>query len=148
MGTASMNPMATRSRPLPTRRLDVTQVVSVLVVAATSLFGSWLIVGPLRLPSRVDLSIDNATPFDLVVEAGAPGGSGTVIIGTAERGSEVSFEDKIDQGDEWEFSFRYAGVDGGIVRMTRAELEAAGWRVSVPREVGDALVEAGLGPTA
>lgn len=143
-----MNPMATRSRPLPTRRVDLTQVVSVIVVAATAAFGVWLIASPLRLPPRIDLTINNATPFDIIVEAGAADGQGMVMIGTAERGREVRFEDKVDQGDEWEFSFRYAGVDGGVLRVSRSELESSGWRITVPRHVGDALAEAGLGPTA
>ncbi len=148
MGTASMNPMATRSRPLPTRRLDLTQVVSVMVVVATVAFGVWLIVSPLRMPPRIDLTINNATPFDVIVEAGAPDGEGRVMIGTAERGREVRFEDKVDLGVEWEFSFRYGGVDGGVLQVSRSELETSGWRITVPLYVGDALAEGGLGPAA
>lgn len=143
-----VNRTATRPRRAPASRPDLTEALSVLVVAATAAVAVWLVVGPLQLPERVDVTVDNDTPFDLVVEAGTPDGAGSVVLGTAGRGREIAFRDKVDQGDEWVFSFSYGGVDAGAVQLGRAELESSGWRVTVPRRVADVLVDAGLGPTA
>jgi hypothetical protein len=45
------------------------------------------------------------------------------------------------------FRFRYAGVDGGEVVVSRNDLEGSRWRVRVPEEVGTRLTQAGLGPS-
>lgn len=143
-----MSSTATRSRPASTRRLDPARAVPFIVMVATTGAGLWLVVGPLRLPSRVDLTVENRTPFDLVVAAGAADGDGVVVVGTVGRAQQVTLRDKVDQGDDWVFTFRYGGVDGGDLRVGRDELEAAGWRVVVPDRVGDVLLDAGLEPTA
>ncbi len=47
----------------------------------------------------------------------------------------------IDQGDVWVFRFDSQGESGGELRLSRTELEAAGWRVSIPAEVGARLAQ-------
>ncbi len=66
---------------------------------------------------------------------------------TAAKGSTTSAADVIDQGPTWRFPFRAQGRDGGELRISRADLEQAGWSIGVPTPVIDRLRQQGAPPT-
>jgi hypothetical protein len=53
----------------------------------------------------------------------------------------------VDQGEVWLFRFDSQGKTGGELRLNRSELEASGWRIAIPDEVGTRLADAGAPPT-
>ena len=119
-------------------------LLALLVIAA-----SVLVVG-VTLLLRVEHSLRGAPKVpqvevlnrsDLLVDVDVSGASreGWLEVATARPGTVTTTRDVVDQGDTWYFRFRWAGIDGGELRMSRAELEDAGWRISVPDRVVAAL---------
>jgi hypothetical protein len=69
-------------------------------------------------------------------------------LGTASRERTKSVEQVSDQGPRWVFRFSYGGIEAGEVVVARSELQAAGWKLTVPDEAIDRLRRAGLAPSA
>ncbi|MDQ4089069.1 MAG: hypothetical protein M3163_02010, partial [Actinomycetota bacterium] len=67
--------------------------------------------------------------------------------GFARQNATTEVHEVTDQGDVWVFRFDSQGATGGELRLTRAQLEASGWTVSIPAEVGRRLADAGAPPT-
>ena len=89
------------------------------------------------------LTIDNPTAFDVNVEL-ASGADDGVALGTIGREGQSVLEEVADPGGQWTFRFSYAGVDGGDLVLSRADLRSAGWQLVVPAEVGERLLAAGV----
>ena len=68
------------------------------------------------------------------------------MLGQHCPGADTARSQVLDAGDVWIFSFLRGGVDTGEVQLTRDQLEAADWRVSVPDEVVAAIEESGQNP--
>ena len=92
----------------------------------------------LRGAGYVNLSITNASEFDILVEARSthPGWMG---VGYVAPKSTEEIREVADQGPVWIFRFTAQGVVGGELQLSRRALEANEWRVSVPKEVIDQL---------
>jgi hypothetical protein len=98
-------------------------------------------------PDFVDhLTIVDGTAYTVDVDVAGARGDGWVGVGTVGAGRTARFEEVVDQGPTWLIRFSYADVDGGEVRVTRAQLERDGWRVTVPADVATRLAAAGLAP--
>jgi hypothetical protein len=130
----------TRSRPSRADRparsfgrlVRADAIAIVLAIASVLVAGIVLLDGP----SRVDhLTINNPTDYDLTIQL-SPGPDRAwlpfAVIGLR---STREFHDVLDQGDSWEFRFRAQGRDGGAVTVSRAQLEADGWQLSVPADI-------------
>ncbi|MGH8972511.1 MAG: hypothetical protein ACRD0C_04840 [Acidimicrobiia bacterium] len=101
-----------------------------------------------RTPGFPDrLTVENPGTHNVEVDVGDAERDRWLGLGTATRKASRTFESVIDQGDIWVFRFRYGGVDGGEVVVSRDDLEGNGWRVRVPEQVGTRLTQAGLGPS-
>ena len=100
--------------------------------------------GPGTVPR---LTFENPTLYAIEVEVSPGTGTGWTSAGSVRQKSAADVNEVTDQGDVWQFRFRSQGKIGGEVRLTRSELEAAGWRIVIPAEVGSRLVEAGAPPT-
>ena len=99
-------------------------------------------------PSFVsELTVVNPTVYKLNLELEGDG-QGRLELGTIRREQSWTFQEVIDQGSTWVFGFSYGGVPGGELAVTRAQLEADGWRITVPTHVGERLRLAGLRPSA
>ncbi len=124
--------------------LAVAAVVAGLAVALglTSLVG--LSSGP-NTVARITFENPTAYALDIEVSSGAAGG--WTSAGSVRQRSTAEVSEVIDQGDVWVFRFDSQGASGGELRLSRTELEAAGWQVSVPAEVGARLAAAGAPPT-
>jgi hypothetical protein len=120
-------------------------VVALLVAGAVAMT---FLVGLSSGPGTVArITYDNPTVYGLGVEVSSEAESGWVFAGFVAPRSTGVAEDVIDQGDVWLFRFDSQGEIGGEVRLTRAELEAANWQVTVPAHVGARLAELGAPPT-
>jgi hypothetical protein len=129
-----MTPVLTRPSPANTRRPEVALAIAALVVvAASTLFAAFTLV---RSPDQVDrVTVVNRLEDEVDVDVVAADGTRLALTvappTTATRVTEV-----VDQGDAW--TFEVSGPDGvvGRIRLSGAELAAAGWRVVIPASLG------------
>jgi hypothetical protein len=97
---------------------------------------------PAKTVARV--TFVNTTAYDIDVNVSGAGSGGTLALGTARANRTTDVQDVVDQGRSWVLHFGAQGVDGGAVRMDRADLERASWRVTIPAGVAQRLAGAGL----
>ena len=91
------------------------------------------------------LTFQNPTPYQLLVEVSNGHGDGWLPLGTVDRTASTQFGEVYDVGDDWQFRVWAQGESAGrLPRVTRSQLEQSGWRVQIPREIGDDLVAAGV----
>jgi len=115
----------------PRRRIGAVIAAVVVAVVVVAVFaGVSRLVGD---PAVVDhLEIRNPTADIVDVTATGGGDQSTVAVATLEPHSRIVVDDVIDQGDTWVLGFRVSGRTVGEIRTTRAGLERAQWRVTVP----------------
>ena len=90
------------------------------------------------------IAISNDTDYSVSVEVAGPSG-GWTAIGSPARQVTV-FQQVIDQGRTWTFRVSAQGHDGGQFTLSRADLVASGWRVSLPSSTGAQFKPAGTSP--
>jgi hypothetical protein len=129
-------------RPAPTDRLN--RWMPALIAITTGALVLAALWGPFDTPPTVDLEIVNGTGRDIHVSVRGPGDHGVVRIGTVGADQTYRFGEVVEHGDTWVVIFSSAGVDGGELSLTRAELDDLGWTVTVPAEVDRELARAGV----
>lgn len=137
-----MPPAPTLSRP-PTpqaRRLAPWPFVVVVLAAALAAGVLSTLATLLDEPARVDVVVENPTPYPLDVVVSRPDGSSSTRLGTVSPERVRTFPSVPDQGDEWVFRFGYGGVDGGTVTVPAVDLGEA---LVVPDEVAETLAAEG-----
>ena len=102
-------------------------VIGVVVIA-----GSALLQGP-RLVTRV--TFVNPTPDVIEVDVAGAERDSWMGLGALQPKSATDFEGVIDQGAEWVFRVQARGISGGEFVASRASLDKAGWRITIPPEV-------------
>lgn len=124
--------------------LGVAAVVAGLaaVVGITYLVG--LSAGPDTVPR---ITFENPTGYALDIEVSSGPGDGWTSAGSVRQRSTGEVTEVVDQGDTWLFRFDSQGATGGELGLSRTELEASGWRVAIPDDVGARLAAAGAPPT-
>lgn len=118
------------------------------VVGLAVVIGLTSLVGQTSGPKTVArITFENPTAYALDIEVSSGAAGGWTSAGSVRQKSTAEVSEVIDQGDVWVFRFDSQGASGGELRLSRTELEASGWRVSVPPEVGARLTAAGAPPT-
>lgn len=144
-----MNPPTVTEPQTPNRsprRVGVLVGVAGVAVAAAVALASLVDLGGGRA-TIPRLTYENPTEYALDVEVSPGPGKGWTSAGFVGQRSTGVVEEVPDQGDVWLFRFDSQGETGGELRLSRAELEAAGWKVTVPTDVGRRLAEIGAPPT-
>lgn len=122
--------------------------VAILVVALAAAVGLTSLVGLSSGPGTVSrITFENPTVYALDIEVSPGTGTGWTSAGSVRQKSTADVHEVIDQGEQWLFRFDSQGSSGGELRLTRSDLEASGWTVAIPAEVGRRLAEAGAPPT-
>ncbi len=122
--------------------------IAAAVVALAAAIGlTSLVGGSAGTPTVARITFENPTVYALTIEVSPGNGRRWMTAGFARQNATTEVHEVTDQGDEWIFRFDSQGATGGELRLTRAELEASGWTVSIPAEVGQRLAEAGAPPT-
>lgn len=135
-------------RPRSSARPSVLAGLAVMAVVA---IGGVLAVSRLGLdePSFVrELTVVNPLVYKIDIEVKGPDHTGWTDLGTIRRETTKTIEEVVDQGSHWVFRFSYGGEVGGEMTTDRSGLEATGWRITVPADVGERLRQAGLKPSA
>jgi hypothetical protein len=142
-----MNTTVTGPRRPQARHVGHVLLAAALVAAVVVglLVSSRVTSGPSAVP---ELTIANPTLYQVDVDVTGADRSGWLPLGSVRRESEQTVQDVIDPGQQWVFRFRYGGRDAGELTLSRDDLRAAGWRITVPQAVGDRLRDEGVGPSA
>jgi hypothetical protein len=91
---------------------------------------------------HVTVRVDNRARLGLQVDTIDASGA-RVGLGIAARKTLTTFQEIPDIGPRWTFVATYAGRQVYRVTMTRTELAARGWTVSIPATATTQLEEAG-----
>jgi hypothetical protein len=116
-----------------------------VVLAVLALFG--FVAVSLLIPSPATVghvTIKNGSEFDLNIDATSASHDGWTPVGIALAHSDTDMRDVIDHGDVWVFRFTGQGHDAGELRITRADLAASNWSLTVPASVAQQLRDAGV----
>ena len=128
------------------RRFGV--AVATVLVGLAAAIGLTTLVGLSSGPKTVArMTFENPTAYALDIEVSSGAADGWTSAGSVRQRSTAEVSEVIDQGDVWVFRFDSQGESGGELQLSRTELEASGWRVSIPDEVGARLALAGAPPT-
>lgn len=144
-----MNPL-TAVQPDTSRRTGRRVGAGAAIIAAGLAVAVALtfLVGLSSSPATVSrITFENPTAYALDIEVRSGAGDGWTSAGSVAQRTTADVYEIVDQGDAWVFRFDSQGASGGELRASRVELEASGWRVVVPTEVGARLAEAGAPPT-
>jgi hypothetical protein len=116
-------------------------LVIVIAIASVLLIGIVVLSGP----ARVDhVTVANPTDYDVSIQLASSTDGARMPFAVVGLRSTREFSDVIDQGDTWVFRFRAQGQDAGALTVTRADLQAAGWQVTVPASVATQLQSLGI----
>jgi hypothetical protein len=136
------------ARPRSSRRpsaLGGLAASAALVVIPVLLVGRLIAAEPSFVS---EVTVVNPLVYKVNVDVRGPVDDGWSGLGTVRRETTKTVEQVVDQGATWTFRVTYGGEVGGEVTVGRAQLEAVGWRVTIPPEVGERLRQAGLMPSA
>jgi hypothetical protein len=146
-----VKPFPNASLLTPARSARRPQVaLAALVAILAGAFGLFALVR-WAIPSVAfidHVTVVNPGVYDLEVEVKGADDDGWLGLGTVQRGAMASFDEVIDQGDQWVFRFGSGGQPGGEVTLSRSQLRTDGWRLEVPTDVLDRLRTAGVPPSA
>ncbi len=144
-----MNPPTAVRPGTPNRvplRIGVGLAAAVLALAAAVVLA--LLVDLSGSPRTVPrLTYENPTEYAVSVEVSRGTEAGWTSAGFVAPRATAVVEEVVDQGDVWLFRFHGQGESGGELRLTRRQLEASNWVVTIPAEVGRRLAAAGAPPT-
>jgi hypothetical protein len=125
---------ATMARPhVPRRTFPPLPLIALLVVGALLCALMAYALRDAEVVPRV--TIDNPSSLDINVSVRPEHDSSRLILATVPPSTSATNLDVLDQGDDWIFSFSSGGVDGGTLRVSRAELAADNWRLVIPDSV-------------
>ncbi|MGH9222589.1 MAG: hypothetical protein ACRD2W_02030 [Acidimicrobiales bacterium] len=142
-----MTPTLTRPRPVPLRKAGGNLLLAAAVGAV--LLVAVVMVPAQRLPSFAD-RITVVNPSHYHIEVDVRGGSDRTwfsLGGYSPESTRTSYQ-VIDQGSRWVFRFTAGGRDGGDMIVTRGQLQASRWRVTIPDDVANRLAAQGVTPSA
>ena len=97
-----------------------------------------ILAGLLALVQRPDfvsrVSIVNRSASPLQVDVAAGRDAAIMPLGVVDGHSTENFQDVVDQGDVWYVHVADTGTGARTLHFTRAELEHANWRVTIPSD--------------
>lgn len=138
----------TLTRPRPDQRNVGGQLLVGAGVAAIMLVGALLLPGLSGPPSVDRLTITNTSRYAVQVDLSDDDRDSWLNLGALGREATRQPREVLDPGSVWVFRFTYGGRDAGELEVRRSELRDAGWKVTVPPEVGDRLSREGFPPSA
>ena len=144
-----MNPSTVTEPRTPNpspQRVGLAVAAAGLVLAAAVALASLVDLGGGRA-TVPRLTYQNPTDYALRVEVSRGPGRAWTAAGFVAQRSTAVVEEVPDQGDLWVFRFDSQGETGGELHLTRTDLEASGWTVAIPPDVGRRLANAGAPPS-
>jgi len=116
-----------------------------IVLAILAVIGFVAVALLIPSPGTVDrITVRNSSEFDVNVDATNASHDGWTPVGIALAHADTDMREIIDHGDVWIFRFTGQGHDAGELRVTRSDLAADGWTLTVPAVVAQRLRDAGV----
>jgi hypothetical protein len=128
----------------PTRTDPALQVL--LVVATLAAVVGVVVLLRAALASdvaHVTLRVDNQTSLGLTVAALDRSGS-RLAVASAMPKAQTTVQEVVDIGDQWTVVAAYAGREVHRQTLSKAELRAQGWTVTIPASATRQLEQAGF----
>jgi hypothetical protein len=119
-------------------------MVVAIALACAALIPMVRLVAPVG--SVVHVAIVNPSEYAFELKVSDHARAGWMPVGTAQPKTTTIFTDVYDQGDAWTVQFAYGSYES-VVPITRADLQHAGWRVTVPADLIAHLRAAHVAPT-
>jgi hypothetical protein len=127
-----MSPVATTQWP-PTRPATrASAPVVVIAVLTAAVVGLGLLPHMDTAPHVDAVTFENPNAVEVNVDVTDEQLGGWVGVGPVEAEESETIEEVYDPGAVWVFRFLAPGLGGDQVEMTREDLEAADWQVTVP----------------
>ncbi|MET0420817.1 MAG: hypothetical protein ABW073_03860 [Acidimicrobiia bacterium] len=120
------------AKPRISPRSVVIVVLAGLFVVSTATLVVRFVDSLAPLDAVAHVTVQNRSDLLIDTDVSDGTGDGWLPISIADPHGTTKTEEIIDQGDTWRFRFRAAGLDGGTISMSRAELEQANWTVTIP----------------
>ena len=125
---------ATMARPhVPRRTFPPVPLIALIVIGALLCAAMAYALRDPEVVSRV--TVDNPSQLEVNVSVRPADAPSRLLLATVPPTTSASNLDVLDQGDDWIFSFSSGGIEGGTLRLSRAKLAAADWRVTIPESV-------------
>jgi hypothetical protein len=118
----------------------------VLIASVTIVAIGMLLLARAAVAGGVDhvtVRVDNQSALALQVDT-VDGAGAAVGLGSAAPRTRTTFQEVPDIGPRWTFVATYGGHQVHRVAVTRTELAARGWTVSIPASATAELEEAGF----
>lgn len=135
--------LARQGRRSRQRRRGVVLTIVAVVAGAALIAGASVMMAD---PERVDITIENPTPYRVHVEVRPAEGGGRLGLGAVSPGTSMTFPRVIDQGERWLFEYSSGRVDSPPVEMSREALTNGA--VVIPDSFEEQLRDAGLLPSS
>lgn len=131
-----MTSTTTELRPGQSRRVPLSWIAPAILVVAALV----LVVNLSRsMPARDDVTVVNRSGATVTLDATDRSRDGWVGVGSVDAHDRITAQDVIDQGDVWVFRLMVGPDRIGEIRRTAAQLEASGWKLSIPADAADSL---------
>jgi hypothetical protein len=128
----------------PTRTDPALQVMLVVATIAAVVGAVVLLRAALASDvGYVTLRVDNQTSLMLTLEALDRFGS-RLPVGLAEPKAQTTVQEVVDLGDQWTVVAAYAGREVHRQTLSKAELRAQGWTITIPATATRELEQAGF----
>ena len=118
-------------------------LVAIAVIAVLSL--AIVLALPKGRPHLREITVDNPTPYTLVLRVVAPDGS-TTALGLVEPADQTTLRDVVDSGDVWTVRASAQGEAASDFEIDGREAGASGWVLAVPTRVAADLAARGVSP--
>jgi hypothetical protein len=128
----------------PTRTDPALQVMLVVATIAAVVGAVVLLRAALASDvGHVTLRVDNQTSLMLTLEALDRSGS-RLPVGLAKPKAQTTVQEVVDLGDQWTVVAAYAGREVHRQTLSKAELRAQGWTITIPATATRELEQAGF----
>jgi hypothetical protein len=140
---------ATVTRPQPLQGRPLGGALALLLGAVVVIAAVVKLAPTMSQPAVVArVTIINPTDYQMNVDVAGGRRDGWFDLATVGRGRTTTVEEVADVGRQWLFRFSYGGVAAGELAVSRSELMAGGWTITVPDEAMQRLRAAALSPSA
>ena len=143
-GTAVVKTLSLARRPGRAVARQRIGAILLLVIVAAAAIGTERLMREPDFVARV--TVQNPTDYLVDVRIDDAHGDGWVELAVLEPHITVGTREVLDQGDVWRFELSAGGVNGAVLRRTRAQLERSHWRLVIPTSVVQRFEQARVPP--
>jgi hypothetical protein len=130
---------------VPPTRTDPALQVLLVVATIAAVLGTMVLVRAALATNvgHVTLQVDNQAGLPLTVAAFDRSGTRLAVTSAAPK-AQTTVDELVDIGERWTFVAAYAGREVHRQTLSKAELRARGWTITIPASTTRQLEQAGF----